>query len=218
MHAHRKTRSELEAELAEQLEALRDSASAYDSGKFWEAKRLAAVAYILLYDGGQTALLDQLGLKSAMLFTSTVAPPDSRPILPLAIIQGSIQDGKVSYVPFLDEWSTSRRELKWSKWMSETVYELGSGKKLSRKNLIYLLRNKMGGGHVDGAIENEALNWLKSGAHEIRADGPWRDANGNPVDNVPFPDQYSGRIPNGHWATMRQIAWELDYSFRRHGH
>lgn len=217
MPAYRKTLTELQQELIEQLQALRDSATAYDAGKLWEAKRLAATAYILLHDSGQKSLLNRLNLRRSIQFVSTVKPPQVGSPLPLAMIEGNAFTGSVTYAPFLEQQSTHRRDLKFSSWYHEPVFVLDSGKELSRKNLIYALRNQMGGGHVDGVVTDEAVNWLKAGPHVMSA-SPWLDQHGNPAVDVPFAtNHHSGPIPNGHWATMRQIAWELDFSFARCG-
>jgi hypothetical protein len=86
----------------------------------------------------------------------------------------------------------------------------GAGKKLSRKNLIFALRHQMGGGHVDANITDDALQWLVRGAHVLSPE-QWKDAQGNVVES-PAPEVASGPVPNGHWATMRQIGWELDFA------
>lgn len=219
MPAHTKTSDELQQELFEQLEALRDSAAAYDSGKLREAKRLAAVAYILLHDSGQKSLLSRLGVRRDMQFLSTVKPAEVGSPLPLAMIEGNIFTGTVTYAPFLDQESSHRRDLKFSKWYKEPVFALDSGKQLSRMNLIHALRNQMGGGHVDGVVSDEAVHWLRRGAHTISAETPWLDETGKAAEDVPFETSgYCGPIPNGHWATMRQIAWELNFSLARSGY
>jgi hypothetical protein len=83
------------------------------------------------------------------------------------------------------------------KWYSEAVFFTGNGKALSRKNLIFSLRNQMGGSHVDPTIKDE----------------------GNVTDDIaPFAAMSGGAVPNGHFATMRQIAWELDASLIRAGY
>ncbi|HYN45978.1 MAG TPA: hypothetical protein VES64_04735 [Allosphingosinicella sp.] len=221
MPAYVKTRTDLENELTDQLSALRDSATAYDAGKLWEAKRLAATAFILLHDGGRRtqSLLTQLGIRRGMTFTSTVKPPEANSPLPLAMINVDVVNGVATYAPFLDGQSTHRNELKFSKWYDERVFETGAGRPLSRKNLIYALRNQMGGGHVDGEIEDEAVHWLTKGVHTVTSDDPWRDEAGNVVEDVPFAKPFQGgSVPNGHLATMRQIGWELDFSLRRAGY
>lgn len=217
MARHIRTQTELEQELREQAEALRVSAASYDSGKLWEAKRLATTAYILLHDGGRNSrsLLGQLGLKGLML--STANHDDSSP-MPLAIITMDVQAGGkgASFTPFLDQYSTHRQTLPFSKWYEETVFVSGS-LRLSRKNLIFTFRSQAGGAHVDASISDDAFQWLRTNSpiHLGPASvGPPRDAEGNEVECPPeleniFAD-LSGPVPNGHFASMRQIAWEID--------
>jgi hypothetical protein len=220
MVAYVKSRSDLEIELHEQLQALRASAAAYDAGNLWEAKRLAVTAFILVEDAGrkQQSLLTQLNLKQSIQFTSTVKPADANSPLPLCIINVDMPNGTFTYSPFLHEHSTHRTALKFSRWYSEPVFGIEGGKKLSRKNLIYALRNQMGGGHVDDHIKDEAVHWLTRGAHKIECDGGWQDEDGKVLNEVPFAKpMQSGSVPNGHLATMRQIAWELDYTISQTG-
>lgn len=217
MTRHIRSREELEQELREQAEALRASAASYDQGRLWEAKRLATTAYILLHDGGRNSrsLLGQLGLKGPML--STAKHDDSSP-MPLAVIEMDVRAGGkgVTFKAFLDEHSTERSMLSFSKWYEETVFINGSHR-LSRKNLIFTFRSQAGGAHVDANITNEAFQWLRTNSPiQISSGSPGlaRDAQGNEVECPPeleniFAD-LSGPVPNGDAASMRQIAWEID--------
>jgi hypothetical protein len=221
MASYVKTKIELQQELHEQVAALRASSTNYDSGARWEAKRLATTTYILLNDGGRNnkALLTQLELKEGMSFISTVklASADGESPLPLATILIRMAHGDYSYEPFLDG-AINRREMSFSKWYSEAVFFTGNGKALSRKNLIFSLRNQMGGSHVDPTIKDEAFHWLTRGAHTLTP-SPITDEEGNVTDDIaPFAAMSGGAVPNGHFATMRQIAWELDASLIRAGY
>lgn len=211
---HVKSPDELKVELQEQIAALRASAAAYDGGAFWEAKRLASTAYILLHDGSANSksLLGQLGLKATITLLSTARPQSADPVLPLAVLDVSMVEGWYRYSPNLDRFSEAHHELPFSKWYSETVFETGSGKSVSRKNLIFSLRNQLGGGHVDPTLKDEAVHWLAQGAHNVSF-GPTTDENGNPIQGPSiFAEMKDGPVPNGHLATMRQVAWELEKS------
>lgn len=221
MATYIKTNVELQQELYEQVAALRASSENYDAGARWEAKRLATTTYILLNDGGRNnkALLTQLGLKESLRFISTVKPAtaDGESPLPLATIVIRMAHGDYTYQPFLDA-ATNRREISFSKWYDETVFLTGNGKVLSRKNLIFSLRDQMGGSHVDSTIKDEAFHWLTRGAHTI-SPGPITDDSGNVTDDIaPFVAMSGGYVPNGHFATMRQIAWELNTSLVHAGY
>ena len=223
--SYRRSRTELEEELREQAEALRASAAAYDDGKLWEAKRLAATAYILLHDGGRNtkSLLGQLQLKGAMLSS---ANHQSDAPLPLAIITMKFGKGEkgMSFTPRLDEHSLERRLMPFSRWYGERVFTNGR-LQLSRKNLICTFRSQAGGAHVDAKISDEAFQWLRTDSPIKVSSGPPTpalDADGNEVPCPPelediFPE-LNGPVPNGHYASMRQIAWEVDQKLRDLGY
>jgi len=215
--AHHKSAAELQQELLEQAEALRASAAAYDGGALWEAKRLAVTAYMLLHDGGRNSksLLGQLGLKGPMM--STALSGDSSP-LPLAVVTLDFKPGGkgMTFKPFLDEHSSQRRIIPFSKWYEESVFSNGR-LNLSRKNLIFTLRDQAGGAHVDKKITDEAFQWLRVNSTIHISTGPpmvQLDADGNEVVCPPELEKITapldGPVPNGHLASMRQIAWEID--------
>jgi hypothetical protein len=213
---HIRSRDELKQELREQAQALRMSAASWDQGHLWEAKRLAATAYILLHDGGRNSksLLGQLGLKGAML--STADHDDSAP-MPLAIITLDVKAGGkgATFTPRLDQHSTKRASLPFNRWYDENIG--AGGRRLSRKNLIFTFRSQAGGAHVDAGISDDAFQWLRAdGPIHLTSSpsGPARNANGNEVECPPELENIyadlSGPVPNGHSASMRQIAWEID--------
>lgn len=225
MARHRRTRDELEQELREQAEALRASAAEYDNGKLWEAKRLATTAYVLLHDGGRNSrsLLGQLGLKGEML--STAKHDDSSP-MPLAIITIDVKAGGngTTFTPFLDLHSTVRRMIPFSKWYAEDVF-IGRHLRLSRKNLIFTFRSQAGGAHVDPDITDDSFQWLKTSGPIHVSSGPPGPAIDQYGNEVPCPPELenifanlNGPVPNGHFASMRQIAWEIDQKLRAVGY
>lgn len=204
--------SDLEQELREQAEALRSSATAYDSGKLWEAKRLAATAYILVHDGGKNSrsLLGQLGLKGAFLSSADPSTP-----IPLALITVPMRadDGPMTFSPHLDARAAAHRWLPFKKWYRQIVFESGR-LRMSRMNLICTFRHQAGGAHVDQEIKDEAFRWLTiNSPYRIDVEPP-KDEAGQPIELPPelegFFAEHSGPVPNGHYASMRQIAWELD--------
>lgn len=183
----------------------------------WEAKRLATAAYLLLHDGGRNSrsLLGQLGLKGQMMST---ANHDEDALLPLAIIEIDVKAGGkgMTFKPFLDAHSKKRRFTSFSKWYEEPIFQNGK-LTLTRKNLIFTLRSQVGGSHADGVITDESFQWLRTSSpiHVKTAPaGPARDADGNEVDCPPELEgifaAFDGPVPNGHLASMRQIAWEID--------
>nr|WP_315384913.1 hypothetical protein [uncultured Sphingomonas sp.] len=195
---------ELTEELSDQRKALRASCDGYDRGELWESKRLATTVYNLVHEDGQKSLLSSLGIKKNLKFISSskgfnleylnlgvvrggrVSPPT-----PLAALM--LGENETIFVPMCHsvaniEWC---RSLAFGKWYEEGVFETSKGRVLSRKNLIYSLRSQDGGAHIDNMIKNEAYFVLRSDADDrLRSSGK--------------------PIPHAHYATMRQIAWEVE--------
>jgi hypothetical protein len=198
---------ELEYKLEIQKRALAASASAFDSGELWEAERLAVTAYTILHDGGTRtrSLLTQLGFKNKIRYVSSsrgffmehVLPSPTvhevSPPTPLIIIE--LNEKGVEFKPAFstvgcEEW---HRWLSFSDWYEEPVFKNSKGRQLSRKNLIFSLRSQDGGAHVDPLLSDEAYADLRQDAD------PRISVSGKP-------------IPEAHFATMRQIAWEIQES------
>jgi hypothetical protein len=237
---HKRTRDELEAALREQIGFLRSSADSYDRGSFTEAKRLSGTCYTLLYDGNQRtrSLLGQLGLKDEMQFIGSAfrigSGADSW--LPLCVVTAQPARKRVIFQPHLGR-SKPRRKMKFAEWWEEVVYDPLPDLSLSRRNLILAMRNQDGGGHVDGTLSDAAYHRLvEQGAarfsytiHEkhaiaLHADKKlvvyvYEDGKGPPPRSSP-PQQIDHSyypILNGHLASVRQIAWELDESLKLAG-
>lgn len=85
------------------------------------------------------------------------------------------------------------RWLSFGKWYEEAIFKAASGRSLSRKNLIASLRNQDGGSHIDGLLRDENYVALKT----------------DPDPRMRGEDQ---ALPRAHYATMRQVAWELERS------
>ncbi len=221
--SRQKSRAELEEALVRQISNLRRSNEAYDSGHLGEAERIASICYILLHDGhGKTrSLLGQLGLKSEMKFADTSLR---------RMVQGELDwlcmdlckikiphDSKATYDPLRDTaHATGVHWVSFDEWWDRSkVYETLRGLDLSRKNLVLTMRNQDGGGHVDGQIGSEVYAWLASkGSDRIVSVKP--GAVEFVIPPAPLPSE--GFIENAHWATMRQIGWELDETIKLVGH
>lgn len=210
-----RSHSDLLQEIREQAEALRSSASAYDSGKLWEAKRLATTVYILVHDGGRNnkSLLGKLGWKNSFPSTANKSTP-----LPLAVIEIDVkpQGRGMSFIPHLDSGVQCIVDIPFSRWYEEVVFCTGK-LKLSRKNLIFTFRSQFGGAHVDSEITDEAFGWLLRDSPFRISTGPsvYRDSNNNilspkDIEGLPALAEIDGPVPNGNFASMRQIAWEID--------
>lgn len=210
--AHVRTPDELKEHLRLQMGHLRRSCEAYDKGELSEAQRLAASCYLLVYDPVTSrptkSLLLQLGLKSKMLFfdesnMSLLQGLKFQPQMtigqPLVSMQfGGGSDGR--YIPLLGT-TKSAHQVKFQGWWEGLAY-IGwkGGHNLSRKNLVISLRNQDGGGHVDDHIRDPAYKQMSENADE-RVTVSSGSAAGVPIKFA-------------HWASMRQIAWELDESIK----
>lgn len=191
--------------LADQHRSLVVNGRSFDDGERWQARSLAVTAYLLVHDGGRNSksLLGQLGLKGMPRYLSSSrgfkmehADPDARgieayPPITLAIYR--LDDAGVSYQPLchaigMQHWY---RRLKFKKWYGEYIFKTARGRTLTRENLIHTVRSKDGGAHLDPLINDEAYELLAR-------------------DPDPLFEVEGGVLPGAHFASMRQIAWELE--------
>ncbi|HEY1124624.1 MAG TPA: hypothetical protein VGE65_03250 [Sphingobium sp.] len=134
-------------------------------------------------------------------------------ILPLAFIQGNMFTNEFWYAPTLDGKPESHRWIKFSKWYEEVIFSFGS-RKLTRKNLIHMFRNREGGGHVDPYVRNDDETFYLfryQGAHTISVGPSQITGPTTPEIEAMFTegDGIERPVPFGPEASMRQIAWEI---------
>jgi hypothetical protein len=222
MEKFQKALGELERELVEQITALRASAAEYDrnAANSWEAKRLASSVYILLHDKGQNkSLLGQTNRKAGLkLVSSKVVPPSSpgaRVVRAQSTLLVSIRltERGAEYVPWLGNhpFKQQFRWLSFSSWWEEEVFHPAASVRMSRKNLVFNMRNKDGGAHVDDTISDpDYTTFRESGGLEVRF---------HPKVGLSFfGDPSKGEpVENGVRSHVRQIAWEVDVSLSQIG-
>jgi len=189
-------------ELNEQLAALKSSNAAYDAGEVWEAKRLATTAYTLLHDGrGRTkSLLSQLGILDQMEFLASAPPinPDNLASdFPLVIIRMTVNPASATYLPRLEDGPPLRQWLPFADWWAQIILKDQRGLSLTRKDLVLTLRDQEGGSHFDAELTNPAYISAKEG---------------NMGWVLVTPEGSQSIDPGPQFATMRQIAWELEQS------
>jgi hypothetical protein len=213
---YQKTKDELKREFSEQLLALRAAAKSYDSGNHWSAKDLASIIYILFHDGtGRIkSLLRLLGLKGKInLLSSYIIPPTASGMevtvaqsAPLIML--NIRNDQSEWVPIFDDnpFADQFRWLSFQNWWEEKIFHPVSTINLSRKNIIFSMRNQDGGSHVDSHITNEDY------ATFSRKGDPWIRSIKN---GVSFGENGGEQIPNAMRAIVRQLAWEVDQSLIR---
>lgn len=190
--------------LNEQLGAIKASSAAFDAGETWEAKRLATAAYVILHDGkGRTvSLLTQLGVKEKIsLISSSVPANPNNLVAEMPLVAVAVKGSDADYLPLcsIGGGPIQPRLMSFSEWWEEPVFTDNQRMTLSRKTLVITLRDQEGGAHFDDEIKdviyravayNNAAGWLCGRPGEP----------GKPID------------PGPHFATMRQIAWEIEQS------
>lgn len=205
MTHHQVTHQEKLELLREQHSALIQSGKSYDQGNLWEAKRIATSAYLLCHDplttGKKTrtkSLLGQIGCKTSMKFLSTARPLSKTfiPWTPLIHMHASADSGHgFNFVPMLENNQLDRKWISFTRWWDEEVFKSGDDSfTLTRKNLVFSMRDQDGGAHVDEHLTDPAYLLFKT-KNDIRL---------TKNDDEP--------IPNAHLATMRQIGFELQSS------
>lgn len=222
----KKSTEELTEHLREQLSALRSSMKGYDSGDRFEAKRLAAAIHMMCFDGKRNtkSIVSMLGMRKTMLFTSSFVFPALPPLpegreqvgeaiflpgSPLVSIY-TCRDGTLEYRPSGEAGfhihPQNMPAMQLDSWWDEVIFQKTCGIKLSRKNIILNVRDKDGGAHVDDHINDYNYNVLKKV-------GDWR------VNYIKQTGMGFEKIPAGDMIRplVRQMAWEIDYSFTNAG-
>lgn len=210
MSKYTRSKRELVVELSEQFEALKASASSYDAGKYWEAKRLATSVHTLVSEGKNSiSVLRQLEIKSRIQFLTSAQPPDEPGKQTIGILKGMCGIAQTSagpvYYPVLDS-AFYKRRVAFHCWWDEELFTNQSNYKISRKNIVFFLRSKDGGSHFDGSIPQSAYLSLKTGNDTgvLAFHGDLKTY--NVADAIP--------INNGHFAIMRQISYEVIETLR----
>lgn len=213
-----RTKAELGRELLEQILALQASCENYDKGMHWEAKRIAAVLYVLLHDGGGpvTSLLTQIGVKKSFEYLSTAAKPGLEAPVSLVMIRVRPLEF-IMYDPLCFEAASEpwpwQKNLAFDRWWSEAVFMSKSGKRLARRDLVNSMRSRDGGGHYDASLENDPVyaemkDTIATYALQIAAQ--------NMPDAQKFFKSEMPAMLNAHQAAIRQIAYEFLKSFGMH--
>lgn len=215
---HHKTKEELEDALKRQIGHLRRSCAAFDAGEMSEGERLAVTCYTLLHDSPKdkriTGLLGRFGMRSKMSFLDSsrqdhfdnLRKKNRENFLHIGLPMATIKFGKngSTYAPLFENLknipNATIAKVKFQQWWEGKVYENANRYKLSRKNLVSTLRNQDGGGHIDDHIRDGAYHFLSM----------------NPLQSFSVDMETGQSTPtrNAHWATMRQVAWELDESLK----
>jgi hypothetical protein len=196
------SRDELDAHLAEQLGFLRRSAFAYDAGESSEAKRMAATIRLLVHDTEKSqSLLGQLNLKS-IAFVDGGAKPDPRNMAATTGLTG-IRMGSdgTAYIPkfALPPGLPAPTRRSFVDWWRRPVIVDSHREEISREDLVLAMANTDGGSHVDASIERTYARLTRQNSVGWTLIGPQGNS---PLLGIEF-------------ASMRQIAWELDETLKQ---
>lgn len=202
----KRTREETVDAMKRQISALRASGASFDNGNKWEAIRLAACTYVLVHDGGKRnrSILTQLGVRGQIRFISTGQLQPNNLLSDTPLVHMRLQSHSAEYFAPLAEALQHRPiKMQFPQWWEDPIIKDQRGRTLSRKNLVHSLRDQEGGGHFDehltdetyiGIAKNNSVGWLIT--NETTA--------ARPID------------PGPHLATMRQLAWEIEFSITEH--
>jgi hypothetical protein len=201
-----KTRAELIEHFNSQRQALIASSAGYDAGHYWEASRLATAVYQLVHDGGRNSrsILTQLGLRASLRFLSTGEASLLNMIRDTPLIAQRISgDGTAQSIPLLDGGPPGEfTSLQFPTWWERSIIFQDGNHKLTRKKLVFSLRNQDGGSHTDPSLTDEAYVRIA------------REQFSTPRAVFPTGDV---AILGAEHATMRQIAFEVLKSFEALG-
>jgi hypothetical protein len=219
--------------LIEQLAFLDASASSYDAGNEAEAKRLAITIRLLAYDGRSPSrcLLSHMGVRDRLPWTDTAAGRVREAILTIGsgLCISSLQldgSGTARFKAPLGELPPERIHpgAAFVDWWNNSVLTDADGNEYSRGSLILSVANKDGGAHVDAELPRGYLALTRENAIGFTA-----ERGGEPNSTVlEFGIEASAAglsrtrtegtpLENSLvLAHIRQIAWELRDTLRRH--
>ena len=186
-----------------QKAALESSAKGYDCGSVWEALRLATSVYTLVHDGGRNSksILTQMNAKSGLRFlcsSDPVSPSNMIASHNLVMMEASLNGAR--YRPVLEAMPEQWRWTAFSTWWEkDPIFSSGNGKGLvTRKNLVFNLRNKEGGAHYDPAVAESEYTAMAERALWTFSSSQHQEVELHGLE----------------LATMRQIAFEVMQSLR----
>lgn len=199
-----KTRPEILKDFTMRHNSLSLAMKNYDEGHKSEAMTLASIITTFVYDHGKKiqSLLTLIDIKEDFYFKDTAGPIIGNNLMADALLCIGVfgaQSG--SYEAPLNESIGNYPDLKFDEWWNAIVFKSpAEQKEMSRRDIVLGMRNMAGGSHV-------SPNWDENFAALVRD---------NPGGLVFFTnDRYYIPEFGPEYASIRQIAYELDYSLRR---
>ncbi len=233
MTVGRSSVQDFRARLVEQLGFLDDSAAAYDRGVEREAVRLALTLRLLLHDGQPPArsLLGHLNVRDRLPWTDTAAGEIAGSALSISAglcmmrmhLDGS---GTSSYQPHLGDLPPERFHppAAFVDWWEDPVITDADGTQYNRRSLILWVTNKDGGAHVDQRLPRDYIAITRDNSIGI-TQVPSAEVNGASLgfgveeapDGIRRTRLAGSPLENSLvLANVRQIAWELRDTLKRH--
>lgn len=148
--------NELKSHLQHQIYFLRSSAKAYDEGHIIEAKRIATSIRVLVHDTEKSkSLLTLLKKKGISFYDTALKPHPGNLLSTTGLVIFQIHDGKVTYVPRLDNSYLQPRKVDFDQWWEGVVIVDKCGTQFTRSELILKMCNQDGGAHVDPKLNDK---------------------------------------------------------------
>lgn len=194
--------------LREQLDFLKTSCDAFDSGRESESIRIATSLRVLLHDTRNSiSLLRHIRRGDTKMLSSARGLKDAKDFIAFEICLAS--PTPVRAKPLMN--SDFLREVPLSQWLDGECVFNHKGRPHARRKIILSAANKDGGAHVDSSLEAyyESLSrgeMFPIITGSLTCDGP-----------PPFPQGVRQYVRNGHLALLRQFAFETIASSQRFG-
>jgi hypothetical protein len=159
-----RSRQELLDALAVQRRHLAASCAAYDAGDHSEALRLATCVYNIVHDGGKIrSIMTQLGIKEKHLFFASNVKDGAdvhaladryTPLVELERLY--IQPEFVALCTYFQNRNAwfGVRGLPFERWWNRDIIFFHGPLCLTRRQLVFTLRNQEGGSHFDQEVRN----------------------------------------------------------------
>lgn len=166
-------KDELKHELVEQLQLLRYSCQAFDSGLEAVAKHISLSLRVLLHQHGQSrALLDQLGLRAGRYIASS-PPLNPRNVLTECnLIVMLVGTKGARYLPLVAAGGQPfpLEPITFVEWWNNPVLKDNRGRTFCRRELVLNVADTDGGAHVDPELDEaymaisreNSLGWVFS--------------------------------------------------------
>ncbi len=192
-------RSSLIEALGNQRSAIARSCASFDDGHLWEAGRLAASVFVIVHDASKRdqSLLTRIGVRGSTRFLCSNRKTNPRNLASEHLLASVITTNNgARFIPRLDSLPECHRWLQFHEWWEKDVIIRIGSQSLTRKRLVFNLRNKEGGAHFDTRIEDPSYVAVLN----------------EPIWRFQVGERSVEPLLGVELVSMRQIAWELDRS------